>query len=135
MKVNIKQYFKKYINFEEILVCFISSVGYGFGYQIPDTLGAPVIVSLIICFVVGYLFDELARKIIDSNPFFDTTTRKIKLAIFSYLFYLAFWFIDYYLLGNDLDYDLFISLLILFIIPILGIIVTLIKQLIKKNLK
>ena len=135
MKFNIVNYFKKYINYEQLLVCLIGSIGYGFGYQIPDALGAPMIVSLIICLIVGYFFDELARKIVDANPFFDTTSRKIKVAILAYLIYLVFWYLDYKILGNDLDNDLFVSLLFLIIVPIIGLVINMIKKVVKEYRK
>lgn len=58
---------KKFIVIDEIAICFVSAVGYGFGFFIPDYFGCSYLVSLIICFASGFAIEYLAEIIIFSK--------------------------------------------------------------------
>ena len=128
----MKDFIKDFFNFDNLIVLLISSIGYGLGFFVPDALGCNVIVSMIICLVIGYLFDNLVKGFLENN---EKASRKQKILflVCAYILYLFFWCLSYFFLDHDLDEDLLISVIYFIVFYFGGIIINALKSYFKKK--
>lgn len=131
----LKQLLKNTFTFKNIFACFISAIGYGFGFYIPYNAGSSYAFSFVICIIVGLVFDYIAEKVLETDMFKDDEAPKLKLGIAIYLIYLLFWAISYFTLGHDLDADLFVALKYMVAIQFGGFFLNLVLTYLKKHFK
>lgn len=67
---------KNLITLDTVMKAFISAVGYGVGYAIPDHYDCSIIICFISCFGLGMIADEIADKIISSRFIQKSTKNK-----------------------------------------------------------
>ena len=58
---------KKIFTIEDVIIALFTAIGYGLGYEIPESLNYPLWQCLVICLAVGIAPDILAHKIIFSH--------------------------------------------------------------------
>jgi para-nitrobenzyl esterase len=58
---------KKIFTVDDLIICFISGLGYGLSFEIPKILGYEMWQSSIICLIVGVVLDKGATNIIYSR--------------------------------------------------------------------
>ena len=111
---------KKLISVDSVFVAFASAIGYGFGYAIPELLGAGVLLSTIVCMTLGSLPGALAGKIVFSKYIQEKKSRRVLsfvviLAVFLIMLAAGLVFFNYNLL-TELPADLGPEI----VFPILG---------------
>lgn len=131
--MKIKELLKSIFSLTTILQCYISAIGYGLGYIIPDRLNLGMGVSIVSCLVFGSIFDWLANLILNSKVFKENNRRKILLAIALYILYLASWLVGDRFFGYDLDYDFISNVEYTIFFQILAFVIEFIKDYRKKK--
>ena len=58
---------KKIVTVDDLMIAFVSALGYGLGYEIPKLLGWPEWQCLAICLVAGFAMDCVVGRIIFSR--------------------------------------------------------------------
>ena len=58
---------KKIVTVDDLMIAFVSALGYGLGYEIPKLLGWPEWQCLAICLVTGFAMDCVVGRIIFSR--------------------------------------------------------------------
>ncbi len=111
---------KKLISIDGVFVAFASAIGYGFGYAVPELMGAGVLLSMLICFTVGSLPGIIAGKIVFSRFIQEKKSRRILsfviiIAIFLIMFLVGLECFHYNLL-TELPADLGPEL----VLPLIG---------------
>ena len=71
---------KKLIRAEDLLVGFISSLGYGLGYAFPKVWEKPEAICLISCIAVGIVMDMIGGKLIKTKWAQKSTANKFLIA-------------------------------------------------------
>lgn len=97
---------KKIITIDELAICFCSAAGYGLGFLIPDHFGCPMILSIIICFALGLLIDEIAKKIVFSQVVQSRHSRRVLSWIICIGLFVACSAIALKFLGENINGDL-----------------------------
>ena len=72
---------KKWITVDALIVAFISAVAYGFGFSIPNGLGASDLLCTVLSFAVGLSVESIAEKIMYSK--FTQEKRSGKFLVFA----------------------------------------------------
>lgn len=92
------------------MICYIGAIGYGAGYQVPNSFGWHPLICLVCCFALGFVFDTIAKKILFSKFYEASKKNKIIVAVCSYASYLVAWVVINKTLGYDLDNDFLLYL-------------------------
>lgn len=58
---------KKLFRIEDILVSFISAIGWGIGYAIPKTWGFSELICIVSCIFMGLFMGILGNKLIKTK--------------------------------------------------------------------
>lgn len=124
----MKNAIKSVFNLKTILGCYIDAIGYGIGYYLPSKYDLHPVLCIVICLIVGTVFNFLGNKLLSTNYFNGSLQNKISVALFIYAGYLAAWMFTDRVLGYDLDNDFLSNLGIIIIIQIILIIIRAIKQ-------
>lgn len=116
---------KKLFTVDDVMIAFVSALGYGLGERIPNFFGCPELVCWVVSFAVGVLLEQIMNKVVFSEPV--QTKPKIRILIYgvSIIAFLVAHYISISWMGVSLvDYLLnqFASVVGL---PILGFVVTL----------
>lgn len=131
----LKKIIDEVVNYETFSKSLISSIGYGLGFIIPTYLKFNTFVCIILCIVVGTIFDRIAEYIMDSDIFTGTLGNRIITTGVIYILYLIAWmFFDYYL-EYDLDIDFLMDIACVFLFQVIALVVNVIKKHIAKNNK
>ena len=124
---------KKLITVNDIMAAVFSAVGYGLGWNIPNALGCHWVISLIICFACGMLFEAagsalLAKKEVQSNP-------KLKILIGAglILVYIMADILSNLVAGIGLGSSFLEEMFYVVGIPVVGFLFAVIKQKIKEQ--
>lgn len=125
---------KEALSYENVLGSFIGAIGYGFGYSIPDKLGMHPIICLVLCMLLGSLFDDLADFIFEKKHLINTRKRKITFAAIIYTGYLIAWLIAYVALDYDLDNDFLIDVALVLLFQVISYVLVRIKRYIKSKI-
>lgn len=125
---------KEALSYENILGSFVGAIGYGFGYSIPDKLGMHPIICLVLCMLLGSLFDDLAGFIFEKKHLINTRKRKITFAAIIYTGYLIAWLIAYVALDYDIDNDFLLDVSLVLVFQVVSYILARIKRLLKRNI-
>lgn len=126
---------KKVFTYENLVVTFAATVGYGLGFLIPSYKGCSFWISLIISLVVGTLLDSFMRVIVNSEKVKNNKNMRFVVAALSYISYFLAWIYGYILTEHDLDYDLFSGIIYVFLIHIIEIVISSIKKKLKNQKK
>ena len=118
---------------ETILDCFISAIGYGVGYSLPNKLGYPPIVCIISCLALGTVFDIISEKILTSKYFVSSKRNMIAFTIGIYVTYFVVCLIVLNTLDYDLDDELLLNIGLLVIFEMLSFAIKYIKELFKQK--
>ena len=127
--------FNYIINFKTVFSCFIAAIGYGFGFYIPYYANCPLWLCIVICLVVGSIFDYLGAKAVEMKILEGKPYRELVVGLIIYAIYVAAWYISKGLMDHDLDEDLFDALKWMLIIQFGGWLINLIKSGIRKKVK
>ena len=68
---------KKLFTVDDFIVAGISGIGYGLGFEIPKILGYEEWQCVVICLVVGFALDKLARAAVFSKAVQSSTANRI----------------------------------------------------------
>lgn len=127
--------FSYIINFKTVFSCFISAIGYSIGYYVPNSLGWPLWICIVLCLALGFVFDIIGEKLVNLPIFEGKPYRELIVGLIIYAIYLAAWFLIDHFLQHDLDYDLQDALLWMIGLQFLGWVINMIKQYIKQKKK
>ena len=127
--------FNQIVNFKTFFSCFISAIGYGFGFYVPYYLGAKMWICILICMVIGFVFDVLASKAVNMKLFEGKPYRELIVGLIIYAIYLVAWYFSKELFNQDLDNDLYESFKWMFGLQFVGWAFNLIKRYIKDRIK
>lgn len=127
--------FNYIINFKTVFSCFISAIGYGFGFYVPYYANCPLWLCIVICLAVGSVFDYLGTKAVEMKIFEGKPYRELVVGLIIYAIYVAAWYISQGLMGHDLDEDLFDVFKWMLIIQFGGWLINLIKSGLRKKIK
>ena len=58
---------KKLFTIDDLMIGFVMAIGYGLGFAIPKAMGCSDLESGVVCWVVGWLLQELATRILFSK--------------------------------------------------------------------
>lgn len=97
---------KDYFSIDSIAVAFVSAVGYGIGYLIPEMYGMSVFMCWVICLGAGFIIESLAEGIMFSKYIQTDNGRRAALAAYMILIFL----IAYIICLDKTGYSLFYSL-------------------------
>lgn len=80
---------KKIFTIDELMVCFISGLGYGLSFEIPKIFGYEDWQSAIICLVVGVTLDTIAKKIVFSRTVQESALKRKLVFVSFFLIFIA----------------------------------------------
>lgn len=129
MKKTIKEVF----NLRTILICYIGAIGYGIGYNVPNSFGVHPVICIISCIVFGRIFDAIAKKVLTTDYFNSSRQNRFIIAIAVYSSYLVVWLIVKAIIDYDLDYDFFAYLFFVIIFQAILLFKTLLLKLLEKK--
>ena len=69
---------RKLFSFDDIIVAFVSAIGYGVGFCVPDAYGAKTIFSGIVSIIAGDILFVAADKLV-ARKYFQVVPRRKKL--------------------------------------------------------
>lgn len=124
---------KKIFTLNNILCCFISAIGYGIGYAIPEYYGYGFIICLISCLIIGTIIYYVASIILSSKFFNEHKKRKYVFALIIYVIYFVVCYETLQITGHDMDYDFFLNLGFLIVFQILSFVIRYIRAKISKK--
>ena len=122
-----------FFNYDTIVSSFISAIGYGIGYSLPDLFGLHPIICVVISMLVGLPFDYLAEKLLSNKQFTGTLKRKRAFAFVVYVTYFIAWYFVNKFLIYDLDDDFFINILLILVFQTVAFIIYHIKRYLRKK--
>ena len=127
----MKKLFQSVFNYETLVSALIGAIGYGSGYVVTSNYGYPMIICIFTSFLLGFIFDALAEKIIAVKAIKESKRDRVLLVIIIYIIYFMCSLAIHRIFNYDIDDDLLfdIGFIILFQI------VTMISQYIKKRYK
>ena len=127
----MKKLFQSVFNYETLVSALIGAIGYGSGYAVTSNYGCPMIICIFTSFLLGFIFDALAEKIIAVKAIKESKRDRVLLVIIIYIIYFMCSLAIHRIFNYDIDDDLLfdIGFIILFQI------VTMISQYIKKRYK
>lgn len=129
----MKDILKSVFNFETILTCYISAVGYGVGFNLPKKLNLHPIICIVCCLVLGSIFDLFAKKILSTKYFRGSFQNKVTTATCVYFGYILAWLIVNHVLEYDIDTDFLVSITLIIIIQIVLLIIKFFKEYFKEK--
>ncbi|MCQ2374232.1 MAG: carboxylesterase family protein [Phascolarctobacterium sp.] len=118
---------KSFLTINDIIIALFGAVWYGFSYIIPKCNGYSEVEALLICLVVGGIFDYLGNKMLNTEFFLDNTPRQVYALLVTVLCLIGFMYISWIDFQYDLFEDLEYQILYCVIIPGLGFCYTLAK--------
>lgn len=124
---------KQIFTLNNILCCYISAIGYGLGFAIPEYLGCNIFITLLCCYILGTIVYFQASKLLSSNFFNNSKKRKITVSIIIYVIYCVICVITLKITGHDMDYDFLLSLGFLIVFQIISFLIEFIKSTLKNK--
>ena len=103
---------KKLLRIEDILVSFISAIGWGIGYAIPKSWGCSELICIVSCIFMGLFMGELGNKLIKTKWAQKCPTNRDLTAILTILVFLILTYLTEKLFNHSL-WDDFSSELLL----------------------
>lgn len=131
----MKKLLKSIFTFETILSSYITAIGYGVGYLIPNKYNLNIIICIICSLILGLVFDFLSKKILDTKYFNASINNKVTIAAIVYSGYLIAWLLVNYVFDYDLDYYFFSSVGDIILIQLLVIVFKTFKKYINSKKK
>ena len=124
---------KKLITLDTIFASLFSAIGYGLGFFIPSSYGLNFIFSLIICFIIGLIFDLVISSIVYSKYVQEKDIRRyISFGIIVLIFIFAWW-LSIKFLSHSLIGDIVMEYAFVIGIPIISFIISLFIELYKRK--
>ncbi|MCQ2913767.1 MAG: carboxylesterase family protein [Alphaproteobacteria bacterium] len=114
--------------YEDILICFIGALAYGFTYTIPTALGINIYLSVAICCLLGWQIENLMANFINSDFFKGSLLRKIFLTILIATVFITLNIVSIKSLDHNLIDDVAEMAFYLFFIPLIGFLITITKH-------
>ena len=127
--------FNQIVNFKTFFSCFISAIGYGLGFYIPCYFNADMWICIVICLIVGFIFDILGEKAVNIKIFEGKPYRELIVGLIIYAIYVTAWYLTKDLFNHDLDEDLYETFKWMFGLQFAGWAFNLIKRYIKTKIK
>lgn len=124
---------KKIITLDLIFVSLFSSIGYGLGFFIPSNMGVNYLFSLIICMVVGTIFDTFMNSILYSKYIQEKSYRRYTAFVVISLVFVLTWILSVKFLSHSLIGDVTIQYLFVFGIPVITFLISIIIECIKRR--
>lgn len=122
---------KKVFTVDGIFAAFISAIGYGLGYAVPEALGAGVVLSTVCCFVLGMLFEAIGEKLVYNKYTQENNTRRIIVFVIIAVLFITMYGFGMKALDHSLFEDLEEELFYVIVIPVLGFVFSLVLNALK----
>lgn len=123
---------KKIVTLDSIMVSFISAMGYGFGFTVPNAYKINPIICVLICMALGTIMNKIATMVIFNSYVQKNNARRyIVFGCFALFFGLGYFFLAKffaYSLWNDVGTDLTFSVVIPIVFFIISIVISAVKQ-------
>ena len=116
---------KSFLTVNDIIIALFGAIWYGFSYIIPNCNGYSELESLLICLVVGGIFDYFGTKMLNTEYFLDNTKRQLYVLLTSMLCLVLFMYISWIDFHHDLFEDILDQIVYCVIIPGFGFCYTL----------
>lgn len=116
---------KSFLTVNDIIIALFGAIWYGFSYIIPNCNGYSELESLLICLVVGGIFDYFGTKMLNTEYFLDNTKRQLYVLLTSFLCLVVFMYISWIDFQHDLFEDILDQIVYCVIIPGFGFCYTL----------
>lgn len=111
---------KSFLTINNIIIAIFGAIWYGFSYIIPNSHGYSKMESLLICLVIGGIFDYLGKKLLKTDFFLDNTERQLYALLATWLCLVGFMYISWINFHHNLFEDLALQIFFYIIIPGLG---------------
>lgn len=129
----MKKLIKEVFNYEIIIGCYISAVGYGIGYWLANYFNLHIVICIIASIALGLIFDKIGAYFLNKNSIKNSLQGKATFAACVYSFYLAAWAFAYTVLGHDLDDDFLSNLGLIIVLQVVLMVIEAIKIEIKSK--
>ncbi|MBR0254153.1 MAG: carboxylesterase family protein [Synergistaceae bacterium] len=115
---------KKLFTIDDLMIAFVTALGYGLSFEIPKNLGLPAWLCVVICLVIGVSLEGIVAKILFSKLVQKNTLNKVITFITFILIFLAGQYISVWLMGISMLENLLGEYVYRIGIPVIGFMIS-----------